>query len=268
MKKTTNQMNIRHRTARLDGSYSWNGIELGNLAGAITTGAGVYNQDYYVLAVHEEIADDLPRMDVTQEGAASYVSLAYSGAQRDMIFTPHEGHYFVARAEQHFGDFNFSRFQLDVRKYVPVGNVFGHREQQVRDGTRLNIARQFPTASFAAQVQSTLETGDVPFSQEVRLDTTHVARGFLHDSHAGTKLVSGRVEYRLDVDSAGEYEMYLFSDHAGLGETLSDMEGFHSWGVGSILTVPIYGGFKLGGYYGFSYDGADDGWGLAFGYQF
>jgi hypothetical protein len=268
MKKTTNQMNIRHRTARLDGSYSWNGVDLGNLGGAITTGAGLYSQDYYVLAMHEDIADGLPRMDVTQEGAGGYVSLAYSGAKRDMIFTPHDGHYFVARAEQHLGDFNFTRFKLDIRKYKPAGNVFGHREQQVQDNLRMDIARQFPTASIAMQVQSVLETGDVPFSQEIRLDSTRVARGFLHDSVVGTKLVSGRMEYRFDLDKAGEYEMYLFSDHAGLGETLDNLEGFHSWGVGSILTVPIYGGFKLGGYYGFSYDGADDGWGLAFGYQF
>jgi len=270
LKKTTNQMNIRHRTARLDGSYSWNNVDLAGflVRGGVTLGGGVYNEDYYELGIHEDIVEDLPRLNVTQAGSGGYLSLAYSGAQRDMIFTPHDGHYFVARVEQHFGDFNFSRFQLDARKYIPVGNVFGHQEQQVRDGMRLNIARQFPTASFAAQLQSTLESGDVPFSQEVRLDSAGVARGFLHDSVVGTKLISGRLEYRFDVDSAGKNEMYLFSDHAGLGETLDDLEGFHSWGIGSILTMPIYGGFKLGGYYGFSYDGADDGWGLAFGYQF
>lgn len=268
LKRTTNQMNLRHRTARLDGSYSWNGQQLAGLAGAVTLGVGIYNDDYYVLAVHEDIADDLPRSDIDQAGTGGYVSLAYSGAHRDMLFTPREGNYFVARAEQHVGDFNFNRFQIDLRKYQPATNVFGHEPQQVRDGTRLNIARQFPTASLAAQVQAILSGGGVPFRQEVRLNSSQVARGFLHDNAVGTKLVAGRLEYRFDVDAAGDYEVYVFSDHAGLGESLGDLEGFHSWGLGTIFTVPVYGGFKLGAYYGFSYDGAEDGWGLAFGYQF
>jgi hypothetical protein len=268
LKQTTNQINLRQRTTRLDGSYSWNSQKVAGVPGSVSLGAGAYNEDFYVLAIHDEIADDLPRRNVTQAGSGGYLSLAYSGARRDMLFTPHEGYYFVARTDQHFGDFNFTRFQLDLRKYSPAGNLFGREKQRIRDGQRLNIARQFPTASVAAQFQASLAGGDVPFGQEVRLDSSRVARGFLHDSAVGTKLVSGRLEYRFDVDTAGEYEMYLFTDHAGLGENLDSLEGFHSWGLGSIVTVPIYGGFKLGAYYGFSYDGADDGWGLAFGYQF
>lgn len=268
LKQTTNQINFRQRTTRLDGSYSWNNQRLAGIPGAVTIGTGVYNEDFYVLAQHQELADDLPRLNVDQAGVGGYVSLAYSGARRDMLFTPREGHYVLARVEQHFGDFNLDRFQLDLRTYKPVGNILGRHPQQVRDGERLNIARQFPTASLAAQFQASLADGDVPFSQEVRMNSSEVARGFLHDSAVGTKLLSGRVEYRFDLDNAGDYEMYVFSDHAGLGESLDDLEGYHSWGVGSIFTVPVYGGFKLGAYYGFSYDGAENGWGLAFGYQF
>jgi hypothetical protein len=268
LKQTTNQINLRQRTTRLDGTYSWNGQRLAGLPGSATLGAGIYNEDFYVLAMHEEIADDLPRRNLKQAGTGGYLSLAYSGARRDMLFTPHEGYYYVARGVQHFGDFSFNRFELDLRKYLPAGNLLGRHQQPIRDGQRLNIARQFPTASFGVQLQANFADGDVPFGQEVRLDSSHVARGFLHDSAVGTKLLSGRLEYRFELDNAGDYEAYVFTDHAGLGETLDSMEGFHSWGLGSIFTVPLYGGFKLGAYYGFSYDGAENGWGLAFGYQF
>ena len=53
-----------------------------------------------------------------------------------------------------------------------------------------------------------------------------------------------------------------------IGETLDDMESLNSWGVGGLFKLPIYGGFKVGGWIGQAWDGSDNSWGLAFGSQF
>ncbi|MBN2081040.1 hypothetical protein JW859_02415 [bacterium] len=268
LRDTTNQMNIRPRAVELDAGYAWNGVKLGGLSGSVTVGVGGYNQDFYVLGVHQDLADDLPRSDFSHEGGGGYVSLAYSSARRDMLFTPRDGYYLMSRVEQHLGDFNFQRFKLDARKYIPVPNILGREPQRIRDEKHLDVRRMFPTASLAFQLQGNFADGDVPYNREIWVDSSNVARGFLYDSHAGTKLISGRAEYRFSIDNAGEYEGFVFSDHAGLGETLDDLQAFHSYGLGTLMTIPIYGGIKVGGYYGFSYDGADNGWGLSFGYQF
>ena len=265
---TSNQANIRSRTGRLDGGYSWHGTNWGGWPGATTLGAGVYDQEFYVLAGDPTMGGTLPRSAVDQTGTGGYLSLAFSGSRQDMMFTPRRGYSFRFRAEQHLGDFELTRGVIDLRKYMPVNNILGIETQEVMDNERIHIRRMFPTASFAVQFQTDLATGDVPYSQEVRLDSARVARGYGYDSHAGTKLLQARAEYRFNLDKTGESEAFVFTDHAGLGEDFKDMESFNSYGLGTVFTVPIYGGFKLGGFYGWAFDGTDQGWGLNFGYQF
>ena len=118
------------------------------------------------------------------------------------------------------------------------------------------------------QLQAVSATGDVPYSYEIRLGGSNVQRGYPSDSYVGTKLLAGRLEYRFNLNRKGDHELFLFSDHAALGECFNDLEGFHAYGLGGLFRIPIYGGVKLGAYYGQSYDGEEDNYGFTFGYQF
>ncbi len=268
MKFTTNQVNLRQRVARLDTGYSWFGQRLGELDGSLTLGAGVYDQDHFVIAVSEELEEGLPRTDFDQAGTAGYLSLAFSSSESDMSFTPRDGHFYQLKADGHGGAFDFSRLTIDLRRYVPAPNILGYVPPPVCDGERMNIRHQFPTASLAFQLQARMADGDVPYSEEVRIGRSDVARGLPWDQYVGTKLVAGRAEYRFNIDRSGESELFVFCDHAAVGETFDDLESFHTYGIGGVFKVPIYGGIKLGAYYGGSFDHEDSGYGLVFGYQF
>jgi hypothetical protein len=127
---------------------------------------------------------------------------------------------------------------------------------------------QLPAASLALQAQASLAEGDVPTShRKVRLGNSNIIRGYNYDYYTGTKLLAARAEYRFALDSARSNEAFVFTDHAWLGEDLGDLESFDSYGVGGIFRLPIYGGFKVGAYMGWAFDGGDDGYGLALGYR-
>jgi outer membrane protein assembly factor BamA len=268
MKYTTNQVNLRQRVLRLDTGYSWFGQRLGGLPGSVTVGTGVYSQDHFVYAQSEDLAEDLPRTDFEQAGTAGYLSLAFTSSQTDMSFTPRDGYYGQLRVQEHGGDFDFARVEVDLRRYVPLPNLLGFEPPPVCDAQRNDVRRLFPTASLAVQLQTSLAEGDVPYSQEIRLGRSDIARGLPWDQYVGTKMVAARAEYRFNIDEAGRNEMFVFSDHAAIGERLDELEGFHTYGVGGLFTLPWYGGFKLGAYYGGSFDSEDSGYGMVFGYQF
>jgi hypothetical protein len=261
---------LRQRTLRADGSYSWRTANvLGLPTESVTLGAGLYNQQHIVYFGDPTAEGTAPRSDFSQTGTAGYVSLGWGSASRNSTFTPTEGYSYSARLEQHVGDFPFTEFSVDLRKYIPAPNILGHGVEPVKGfGNRNNIVHQFPAASFALQAQASLADGDVPYSQEVRLGNSNILRGYSYDYYTGTKLLAARAEYRFALDSARANEAFVFTDHAWLGEDESDLESFDTWGVGGLFRLPFYGGFKVGAYMGWTFDGGEDSYGLAFGYQF
>ncbi len=262
------QANIRQRTSRIDGAYSWGGAKLAGLDGTFSLGAGVYHQDHFVLAGDPTMEGTLPRSNVEQAGDAGFVSLNWRDSSTDMIFTPRDGHVVSLRAEQHAGDFNFSSASVDIRRYFPAANILGREGSCACDGVRHDIRDFFPKASLAVQLQAGSAWGGVPYSYETRLGGSQMVRGYPSDSYVGTKYGAARMEYRFSLDDLSQYELFVYSDHAGLGEDFSDIEGFHTYGMGGLFTLPVYGGIKFGAYYGGSYDGEEDTYGFTFGYQF
>jgi len=261
---------LRQRTLRADSSYSWRTVNLLGLPSeTITAGTGIYHQDHEVFFGDPTAGGTAPRSDFSQTGTAGYVSVGWGSANRDQTFTPSEGYSYSARLEQHVGDFPFNRFTVDLRRYIPARNILGHGVEPIQGfGNRNDIARQFPAASIALQAQASLAGGDVPYSQETRLGNANIVRGYNYDYYVGTKLLAARAEYRFALDQARANEAFVFTDHAWLGEDESRLESFDTYGLGGIFRLPIYGGFKVGAYMGWAFDGGDSSYGLALGYQF
>jgi hypothetical protein len=95
-----------------------------------------------------------------------------------------------------------------------------------------------------------------------------VARGIEFDRYAGTKLLALRGEYRFDLDKQHLREAFVFTDHAWAGERFDALESVDTYGIGALLRLPIYGGVKLGGWYGWSLDGRESSFGIALGHMF
>jgi hypothetical protein len=108
----------------------------------------------------------------------------------------------------------------------------------------------------------------VPYTEEVYLGSTTVLRGYPGSHAVGTKLLAARAEYRFTLDSDRNNEAFVFTDHALIGDDLSDMESLSTVGGGALVRLPIYGGIKIGGYYGRALDGSESSYGIALGYQF
>ncbi len=260
---------IRDRISRVDGSYSWNGKPWFGEPGGLSAGAGLYNQEHYLVGGDPTAGGTAPRSDFSQSGTAGYASVAWGGGRKNLMFTPSHGSTYVGRLEQHLGDFTFTRFTYDVRKYIPADNILGYGVVSVDNNGNLNdIKQMFPAASISLQAQASIADGDVPYSQEIRLGNAGILRGIPYDYYAGTKMFAGRGEYHFALGNSRAYEGFVFSDHAVIGEEFGNMEAFNTYGIGGLANLPIYGGFKLGAFFGWEYDGGDDTWGLALGYQF
>lgn len=269
LRKTPAAADFRQREARLDLGYTFhNAARIAGLRGDVTLGGGVYGQDHFVYAGDPTAGGTAPRSDFDESGTAGYAALSWASARRDMSFTPQDGYSVSLKAEQHVGDFEFSRFSLDARGYEPQDNPLGVAPQAVKEYGRNDAKQLFPAASFAWQLQASVAEGDVPYSEEVRLGNANIVRGYIYDDYVGTKLLAARAEYRFALDQGRENEAFVFTDHALLGEDLDELEAFDSYGLGAVVRLPIYGGFKLGGYYGWAFDGSDSSYGFTFGYQF
>jgi hypothetical protein len=262
-----NIANIRDRTTRVDALYSWNDdVKLGSKNFGWGVGGGIYHNDHFVIGGDPTGG---PRGDVDQSGTAAYASLFMFSGRRDLRFTPRDGWSYNLRLEQHAGAFPFTRFSTDLRQYYPMDNPLGIEVAEADSAGGTNDIRQFfPAASLGVQVQASIADGDVPYSEELRPGSSTNVRGYEYDDVVATKLLGARAEYRFALDQNRDYEAFIFSDHAVYGESLDNMESLNSYGVGALLKLPIYGGFKIGAYNAWSYDGTETNWGLAFGYQF
>jgi outer membrane protein assembly factor BamA len=255
---------LRARVWRLDGTYSWNDAGPGN--SRVTVGAGVYDQSVEVLAGDPTAGGTVP---FDQEGTGEYVSVRLSKGERDHLFTPKKGYSVSVTGEKHVGDFDFARISADARRYIPAPNILGIKPDQPDQwGGRNDIKRFFPAASFALQAQASFADGHVPYTEEIYVGGTTTIRGYPGSTVVGTQFVGLRGEYRFALDRNRDREAFVFTDHALIGDSIDDMESLSTVGAGALLRLPIYGGIKLGGYYGRALDGSESSYGIALGYQF
>lgn len=261
---------FRDRKARLDFQYGDpSGFSLGGLRFSSALTAGIATTDHFVIKGDPTLGGTAPRSDAVQDGMDAYIGVSVSSGRRDLQFTPSEGHSVTARAEQHLGDNEFSMLRVDARKYIPVGSVLGIEPDCLcNDGCEMDIKRFFPTASLALQAQAVIGAGDLPYIDEIIPTSSAYVRGYPYDRYYATKLLGARAEYRFALNRSRSYAAFVFADHASFGESLSKLESLDSYGAGTLLTLPIYGGIKAGVQYARSFDGAEDNYSLALHYQF
>lgn len=263
---------IRTRVSRIDYAYGYNGAApLGDIPGSWGLGAGLYRHEGYVYAGDPNGTGMAPRSNFSMDGTALETYLTWSSGRRDSTFLPKDGWSYNARLSKTFGDFDSSRFRLDLRRYEPVRNIAGpeKREEPEQGIGVVNDIRDFyDTASVSVQLQADIADGDVPWAYEQIVGGGSNVRGYTYDTFAATKFLGARAEYRFSIDDKRKYEAYVFSDNGFVGESLDDLESLNSWGVGTLFQLPIYGGFKVGAWVGQAWDGSDNSWGLAFGSQF
>lgn len=266
---TAQETRFRDRIASADVSYAWTDQPpLRCNPSRLTLGGGIYQQDRWAYR-GDPNTPGLPRADVREEGGAGYLSLGWSNIKRDSLLLPREGWYYSVTGEQHFGDWNFTRFKADLRHYTPARNILGVYVPRIMQGGNVNnIEQQFPAASFAVQAQLDLATGDVPYSQERRLGNMEAQRGYPYDKYPGIRVLGLRGEYRFALDQNRNYEMYVFNDNAFVGETFRGLESLSSVGAGAIVRLPFNEGMKVGAYYGKAISDPDDSWGVSLGYAF
>jgi hypothetical protein len=263
--KGVSRAQLRARVSRADATYSWIDRKPSGTQ-RLSVGTGMYHQDVAVLAGDPTGGG---QVEFDQEGTGEYVSVQLSQGKQDQLFTPKKGHSLRIRAEKHVGDFDFQQFSVDAREYIPVANILGKKPDTAeRYGGRNNIKRFFPTASIGVQVQASVADGHVPYTEEIYLGSTTALRGYRGSRAVGTKMIGARAEYRFTLDDDRKNEAFIFTDHALIGDDLDDMESLSTVGAGALVKLPIYGGIKLGGYYGRAIDGSDSSYGIALGYQF
>lgn len=264
------EADMRSRLSRLDLSYSW--VEKQNLGlkrNEVGVSAGFLDQQFLLYRGDPTLNGTAPRSNTSQRGDVVRTSLFWANSDRDAILVPRRGWSTRVEAEHYFGDFDFTRVTLDARRYIPTGNLLGRRCRPTGMDGRLNDIRcQFPPASLAIQLQGSIANGDVPYSEEDRLDNSSIMRGLTKDRYIGIKKVGLRAEYRFALDESRNYEAFVFTDHAFFGEKMATLEAVDSYGLGTVLRLPIYSGIKAGAWYGRTFDGADAAYGLALGYMF
>lgn len=269
LRDTQYQTNLRQRLAQFSAKYRLGTFDFAGNGGGLYVGAGVYGQEYSVLDPSQTDGSHLPRADLDQEGSSAFVQLGWDLEQKDLAATPGDGFHYSLLVEQHFGDYDFSRFKADLRRYYPAPNLFGcDKPERHSDGRVNNLRTHFPAASIGVQVQTDLADGDVPYSFERRLGGDSYVRGYTVDRYVGTKLLAARAEYRFALDCNHEHELFVFNDNAWVGEDIDDLESLNSLGAGTLLTLPFMGGIRGGGYYGFAADGSESAYGISLGYTF
>ncbi len=263
---------LRTRVSRVDYAYGFNGdAPLGDIPGSWALGAGFYRHEAWVYAGNPNGIGTAPRSDFSMTGNGLETYLTWSSGQRDSTFLPKEGWSYNARLSHTFGNFDSSRFRVDLRRYEPVHNIFGPQKRDAPEegiGLENDIRDFYETASVAVQLQADIADGNVPWAYEQIIGGGSNVRGYTYDTWAATKFIGARTEYRFTLDPARRYEAYVFSDNGFVGENLTELESLNAWGVGGLFQLPIYGGFKIGAWLGQSWDGSDNSWGLAFGSQF
>jgi hypothetical protein len=267
---TPAEADLRDRITYLSGRLGTrHSSRLGLSSESLSLGAGVYSQDHFVFRGDPTVGGTAPRSSVAQAGDSEYAGLYYERASRDQVFAPCDGYACSAMVERHMGDFDFTRAALDCRAYIPAANVLGVQAKCADWDGGMNRAKElFPAACFAVELQAGAEYGDVPYSHELRADKSDVMRSLVGDRYLGTKKLGLRAEYRFALDAKRKREAYVFSDNALIGESVATLQSVNTVGLGAIMQLPLLGGLKAGGWYGWSLDGNDRGFTFAVGYAF
>ena len=263
---------IRTRVSRIDYAYGFNGdAPIGKLPGSWGLGAGFFRHEHFVYAGNPNGINNAPRSDFSMTGNGLESYLTWNSGERDSTFTPKNGYSYNARLSHTFGNFDSSRFRLDLRRYIPVHNILGpqkHAAPEEGIGIKNDIADFYDTAAIAVQLQADIADGNVPWAYEQIVGSSSTIRGYGYDSWGASKFIGARAEYRFTLDEARRYEGFVFTDNGWVGESPDELESVNAWGFGGLFELPIYGGFKVGAWLGQAFDGSDNTWGLAFGSQF
>jgi len=185
-------------------------------------GLGVVDYDYTVLK-GDPFRDygPLRRARLQQAGQTRSVTLGMSYDTRDNIFTSHSGQFLSGSAEvaAFGGDFNFRKYVLEARDFVPHGSR--------------------STVGFRARMG--LGEGGVPVFEEFRIGGVNSVRGLPEDALIGTKSILLNAEYRFPLDKKGTFVGAAFTDWAWVGESFSEMEKGCGAGVGVRFRIPALG---------------------------
>ena len=259
----------RDRLATLDLKYGWNNApEVRRHVSQWGLSAGAYVSDAFVIE-GDPYAPGLPRADVDPEGTAGYAGVYWESAWQDRVVAPTDGWRYYFEMQQHVGDWSFNRTRFDMRRYAPAPSILGYKQECDPVTCDGNVARHFPPASVALQIQGDLMGAhDVPYSQEVHVYDHAYMRGYDDDSAFGTKFLGLRGEYRFAIDKDRKFDGIVFSDHGWIGEDLDDLESLSAYGAGVVFTPPLLKSAKVGLHYGRAYNGESDKFGLTLGYSF
>lgn len=255
----------RRSTTHVMGGYSWRGRRhLDYDSQRLRLSAGAYNIDSKLMI---GTSDD----PVPQAAHEGYVGLAWLSGRPIKSQSLEGGRYYKLSYEQDFGEYDFVNFNADLRYYFPLGNPLGiDVEEPCGDGCWNDIRRHWPAAQLALQGQLAIAEGDVPEVAKVRLGDGDALRGYTFGEHVGTSMAGLRAEYRVALDPQRRHEVFVFSDHALVGDHIDDFEELNSFGGGLLMTVelPEFGDVVVGAYGGWAYDGSDRQFDLLFAHQF
>ena len=199
----------------------------------------------------EEVVISNPRTPVPDELARalgsnflSTVRLALTNDTRDAAIMPSEGHYLEGGFEQAFGDFDFSRLDLEGRKYY---TLFRRPDDSGRQVLMLSTNLGFAT-------------NDTPVFDRYFAGGFQSFRGFAFRGVTprpggvevgGTFQALATVEYRVPATADDMIHVVTFADIGTVDDTVTFDQFRATVGVGLRVTIPAMGQVPLAFDFGF-----------------
>ncbi len=180
------------------------------------------------LGIHYELDDDklikveedglLAKGNIlgSKGGTVSGAGLSVNWDSRNNLFSPSAGGLYGFSATFFAGalgsDFDFNRYNLSLRKYIPV----------------------FSSHVLAFQGEMSFRTGDPPFLLLAHLGGEGILRGYAANRYLGKNLLAGQVEYRMPV-----WRRFGVAGFAGYGDVADKLSRFEirsfkysfGWGI-------------------------------------
>ncbi len=164
-------------------------------------------------------------------GTGDIRSLVFSGIydSRDNYADPHVGmftNFSLEHAGWLGGDFNFSKYSFDTRKYIPMGEH-----------------------TLAFRFLGGTSSGDIPLSDQFYLGGNDTLRGYEQGEFLGNRVCLFQAEYRFPILKSKVLQGALFFD-AGNASRWDSVEGLFNniksdEGIGVRICVPIIGTVRL-----------------------
>jgi outer membrane protein assembly factor BamA len=149
-------------------------------------------------------------------GTASGAGISVNWDSRNNLFFPTTGGLYGFSATFFAGalgsDFDFTRYNLSLRKYIPV----------------------FSSHVLAFQAEMSFRTGDPPFLLLAHLGGEGILRGYAANRYLGKNLLAGQVEYRMPL-----WRRFGVAGFAGYGDVADKLSRFEisnfkysfGWGI-------------------------------------